>query len=45
MTRQLFQYHATIGYHFIPGLKARVEHEGGDSFTAGVSNNLFGNHN
>ena len=29
MSRRLFQYHPTIGYHFIPGLKARVSHEGG----------------
>jgi carbamoyltransferase len=29
MSRQLFQYDPVIGYRFIPGLKARVEHEGG----------------
>lgn len=29
MSRQLFQYDPIIGYRFIPGLKARVEHEGG----------------
>jgi carbamoyltransferase len=29
MNRQLFQYHPTIGYQFVPGLKARVEHEAG----------------
>lgn len=29
MTRQLFEYHPTFGYRFIPGLKARVEHESG----------------
>jgi lysophospholipase L1-like esterase len=29
MARQLFQYHPTIGYHFVPGLQARVDHEGG----------------
>ena len=29
MSRQLFQYHPTVGYHFVPGLKARVEHEAG----------------
>jgi hypothetical protein len=29
MNRQLFQYHPTLGYHFVPGLRARVEHEGG----------------
>ena len=29
MSRQLFEYHAVIGYRFIPNLKARVAHEGG----------------
>jgi len=29
MTRQLFEYHSTFGYRFIPDLKARVEHESG----------------
>lgn len=29
MARQLFQYDEDIGYTFIPGLKTRVEHEGG----------------
>ncbi len=29
MSRKLFQYHPVIGYHFIPGLRARIEHEGG----------------
>lgn len=29
MTRQLFEYHPTFAYRFIPGLKARVDHEGG----------------
>jgi hypothetical protein len=29
MARQLFQYHDTIGYQFVPGIKARVEHESG----------------
>ena len=29
MNRQIFQYHPTIGYQFVPGLKARVEHESG----------------
>ena len=29
MTRKLGTYHPTFGYHFVPGLKARVEHEGG----------------
>ena len=27
--RQLFQYHETVGYHFVPGLTARVLHESG----------------
>ncbi len=29
MNRQLFQYDPAIGYRFIPGLRARVQHEGG----------------
>ena len=29
MNRQLFEYHPAFGYRFIPGLKARVEHEAG----------------
>jgi len=29
VARQLFEYHPQIGYRFIPGLKARVDHEGG----------------
>lgn len=29
MARQLFEYHPSIGYRFIPGLKARIPHEGG----------------
>ncbi len=29
MSRQLFEYHPLVGFRFIPGLKARVEHEGG----------------
>ncbi len=29
MSRQLFEYHPAFGYRFIPGLKARVEHEAG----------------
>jgi len=29
MGRNLFQYHPKIGYTFIPGLKARIEHEDG----------------
>ena len=29
MNRQLFEYHPTFAYRFIPSLKARVDHEGG----------------
>jgi carbamoyltransferase len=29
MSIQLFEYHPVIGYHFIPGLRSRLEHEGG----------------
>ena len=29
MSRNLFQYHPLFGYSFIPGVKARIEHEGG----------------
>ncbi len=29
MARSLFRYHATLGHQFIPGLRARVDHEGG----------------
>lgn len=29
MSTQLYQYHPIIGYHFIPNLKARLEHEAG----------------
>jgi hypothetical protein len=29
MNRQLFQYHPTVGYQYVPGLKARVDREGG----------------
>lgn len=29
MTRSIFQYHATYGFHFIPGVKARIPHESG----------------
>ena len=29
MAIQIFQYHPVIGYHFIPDLKVRLEHEGG----------------
>jgi hypothetical protein len=29
MDIQLYEYHPIIGYRFIPGLKARLEHEGG----------------
>ncbi|HEY8933860.1 MAG TPA: SGNH/GDSL hydrolase family protein [Cyclobacteriaceae bacterium] len=29
MNRQLFEYHPTVGYKFIPNLKARIQHEAG----------------
>ena len=29
MTRNVFRYHPTYGFHFIPGVKARIPHEGG----------------
>jgi carbamoyltransferase len=29
MPRNIFEYHPVIGYRFIPGLKARLRHEGG----------------
>lgn len=29
MDIQLYEYHPIIGYHFIPNLKTRLEHEGG----------------
>ena len=29
MSRKLFQYHPVFGYQFIPGVKARIDHEGG----------------
>jgi hypothetical protein len=29
MSRSIFQYHPTYGFHFIPGVKARIPHEGG----------------
>lgn len=29
MSTQLFEYHPVIGYTFIPGIKARLDHEGG----------------
>lgn len=29
MNRQIFQYHPTIGYKFIPNLKSRIQHEAG----------------
>jgi lysophospholipase L1-like esterase len=29
MARNLFEYHPQLGYRFIPGLRARVRHEGG----------------
>jgi hypothetical protein len=29
VTRSLFQYHPVFGFHFVPGLRARVQHEAG----------------
>jgi lysophospholipase L1-like esterase len=29
MSRPLFEYHPVVGYRFVPGLRARVPHEGG----------------
>ena len=29
MTRSVFQYHPRYGFHFIPGIRARIPHEGG----------------
>jgi hypothetical protein len=29
MRRQLFQHHPVFGYHFVPGLKTRIDHENG----------------
>lgn len=29
MTRGLFQYHPVFGFHFVPGVRARVPHEAG----------------
>jgi len=29
MARNVFEYHALTGYRFIPGIKARIRHEGG----------------
>jgi carbamoyltransferase len=29
MSRPLFEYHPVMGYRFVPGLRARVQHEGG----------------
>nr|WP_091656855.1 GDSL-type esterase/lipase family protein [Massilia sp. PDC64] len=29
MMRQLYEYHPVVGYRYIPGLKARIPHEGG----------------
>ncbi len=30
--RQQFQYHPRVGYHFVPGLKARIPREGGGGY-------------
>jgi carbamoyltransferase len=35
MTRSIFQYHPTYGFHFIPGVKARIPHEGGGYLVRG----------
>lgn len=29
MSRNLFEYHPTLGYRFIPGIRARIRHESG----------------
>lgn len=29
MSRPIFEYHPVVGYRFVPGVKARVPHEGG----------------
>lgn len=29
MNRQIFQYHPVVGYQFVPGIKARLDHETG----------------
>src|SRR5215470_562680 len=29
MSRNVFQYHPLFGYTFIPGIKARIDHEAG----------------
>lgn len=29
MTRLLYEYHPVVGYRFVPGVRARVRHEGG----------------
>lgn len=29
MNRQLFEYHPTVGYKFVPNLKTRIQHEAG----------------
>lgn len=39
MNRAQYEYHPTIGYKFIPGLKSRVQHEGGGYF---VKTNNYG---
>jgi len=41
MSRGLFQYHPTIGYQFIPGLKARVDHKGQCAYLVRVNGQGF----
>ena len=40
MNKRLFQYHPVVGYQFIPGLRARIEHEAG-SYLVRVNNAGF----
>ena len=37
MTRLLYEYHPVVGYRFVPGVRARVRHEGGGLFDLTVS--------
>ncbi len=41
MSRSLFQYHPVLGYHFIPGLKARVDHKGQHAYLLRVNQQGF----
>jgi hypothetical protein len=29
VTRSIFQYHPVFGFHFVPGIRARIPHEAG----------------